>query len=315
VPELAEVEAYRRLAAERALERPIAAVVAPDAWYLKGGLTASELAPQLVGRRLVGTERLGKLLMLPTSDDGPVLGLRFGMSGRLVVDGMVGVPDLVYSSNRVEARWDRFALEFADGGRLSMRDPRRLGGVTLDPAVTRMGPDALTVTLGQLRRALAPGRRSLAATTTRAAGTSTSTSTSTSTGTGTSTSTGTGTSAGTSAGTTAPPDPASTKTSLKARLMDQSRLAGVGNLAADEILWRAGLDPTRPASSLTDADLRRLLRHLRATLRDFLERGGSHTGELMPERHPGGLCPKDGTPLRRATVATRTTWWCPAHQR
>jgi len=103
--------------------------------------------------------------------------------------------------------------------------------------------------------------------------------------------------------------------SLKGRLMDQSRVAGVGNLAADEILWRAGLDPTRPASSLSDGELRRLHRHLRSTLRDFIERGGSHTGELMPERHPGGLCPKDGTPLRRATVATRTTWWCPKHQR
>ncbi|MDQ1426816.1 MAG: formamidopyrimidine-DNA glycosylase [Acidimicrobiaceae bacterium] len=284
MPELAEVEAYRRLAEERALERPIAAVVAPDAWYLKGGLTASVLAPQLVGRRLVGTERLGKLLMLPTSDEGPVVGLRFGMSGRLVVDGLAGVADLVYSSHRVEARWDRFALEFSDGGRLAMRDPRRLGGVTLDPGLTRMGPDALTVTLGQLRHALAPGRRSPAAGATPAAPRTT-------------------------------PDLATSKTSLKARLMDQSRLAGVGNLAADEILWRAGLDPTRPASSLTDAELRRLLKHLRAALRDFLQRGGSHTGELMPERHPGGLCPKDGTPLRRATVATRTTWWCPAHQR
>ena len=38
---------------------------------------------------------------------------------------------------------------------------------------------------------------------------------------------------------------------LKARLLDQSRLAGVGNLIADEVLWRAGLAPARPASSLT----------------------------------------------------------------
>lgn len=102
--------------------------------------------------------------------------------------------------------------------------------------------------------------------------------------------------------------------SLKGRLMDQSRVAGVGNLAADEILWRAGLDPTRPASSLTEAELRRLHRNVRSTLRDLLARGGSHTGELMPQRHHGGHCPKDGTPLVRATVATRTTWWCPKHQ-
>lgn len=274
MPELAEVEAYRLLAEAHALGRPIAGVFAPDAWYLKGGLTAAELTPALVGRSLVATERRGKLLLVETSDNGPTLGLRFGMSGRLVVDGTVGVPDLVYASNRDNAAWDRFALEFADGGRMVMRDPRRLGGVTLDPGLARLGPDALTVTAAQLRTALNPPSRA-AARAARAAST----------------------------------------TALKARLMDQSRVAGVGNLAADEILWRAGLDPTRPASSLTDAELRRLLKHLRAALRDFLQRGGSHTGELMPERHPGGLCPKDGTPLRRATVATRTTWWCPAHQR
>ena len=278
MPELAEVEAYRRLADDRALERPIAAVAANDAWYLKGGLTADQLVPALVGRRLVGTDRRGKLLLLATSNDGPTLGLRFGMSGRLVVDGTIGVADLWYSSNRDDARWDRFAVEFEDGGRLAMRDPRRLGGVTLDPGLGRMGPDALTITLGQLRTALAPSRRGAEGDRTKG-------------------------------------PPFSPSPSLKARLLDQSRLAGVGNLAADEILWRAALDPTRPASSLREADLRRLHRHLRSTLADLLERGGSHTGELMPERHPGGLCPKDGTPLRRATVATRTTWWCPKHQR
>ena len=79
------------------------------------------------------------------------------MSGRLIVDGIAGMDDLWYSSNRDEARWDRFALDFVDGGRLVMSDPRRLGGVTLDPGLSRLGPDALTITLAQLRQALAPG--------------------------------------------------------------------------------------------------------------------------------------------------------------
>jgi formamidopyrimidine-DNA glycosylase len=276
MPELAEVEKYRLLAEDRALGRPIAAIDAPDAWYLKGGLTAPAATAALVGRRLLSAERRGKLLWLPTSEDGPALGLRFGMSGRLIVDGAAGIDDLWYSSNRDEPRWRRFAVEFADGGRLVMSDPRRLGGVTLDPGLGHLGPDALTITLAELRLALLPARARSTASASEA--------------------------------------PLTSRTSLKGRLMDQSRLAGVGNLAADEILWRAGLDPTRPAASLSDTELRRLHRHLRATLRDFLERGGSHTGQLQPARHPGGLCPKDGTPLVRATVATRTTWWCPKHQ-
>jgi formamidopyrimidine-DNA glycosylase len=260
VPELPEVDVYRRLAA-RVVGRQVSEVVAPDAWYLKRGLTAAAARAALEGRSITGVRRTGKVLLLETGGDGPVLGLRFGMSGRLVVDGTAAVDDLAYASNRELEAWDRFALRFADGGDLRMRDPRRLGGVELEPDEARLGPDALTVTPSVLARAL---------------------------------------------GTSAAP--------LKARLMDQARLAGVGNLAADEALWRAGLDPARPAGSLSPAELRRLHRHVRATMADLVARGGSHTGDLMVERRPGGVCPRDGTPLVRRTVGGRTTWSCPRHQ-
>lgn len=262
MPELPEVELYRRLA-ERALGRAIASVESPDDWYLKGGLTGRVASTALVGRTFVAARRRGKLLLLDCSgDDGPVLGLRFGMSGRLIVDGVAGVDDLLYSSNRELERWDRFVVRFGDGGSLRMRDPRRLGGVSLDPDEDRLGPDAATLTIGELRRALD--------------------------------------------GSHAP---------LKARLMDQSRVAGVGNLVADEALWRAGLDPARAAGSLDAAELRRLQRHVVATVDDFVRNGGSHTGVLLPHRVDGGRCPRDGTPLIRRTVGGRTTWSCPGHQR
>ena len=273
MPELPEVEAYRALG-ERVVGRRVAEVVAPDAWYLKRGLTAAALTAAIEGRRLTAVRRTGKLLMYDTDDDGPVLGLRFGMSGRLVVDGAAGVDSLLYSSDQAVPpaqgaaralarydRFDRFGLRFDNGGQLAIRDPRRLGGVELDPVEARLGPDALAIGPAALARALARSR--------------------------------------------AP---------LKARLLDQSRVAGVGNLAADEALWRAGLDPTRPSASLTPAELRRLHRHLRATMADLIARGGSHRGELMAERRPGGVCPRDGTPLLRRTVGGRTTWSCPRHQ-
>ncbi len=262
VPELAEVETYRRLA-EGVVGRVVAEVVAPDDWYLKRGLTAPVAIAALTGRTLTATRRTGKLLLLDTdSGAGPVLGLRCGMSGRLLVDGRAAVDNLMYASNRELEKWDRFALRFTapPGGELRMRDPRRLGGVELDPPEARLGPDALTVGAAALSRLL------------------------------------------------------ESDAPLKARLMDQSRLAGVGNVAADEALWRAGLDPARPARSLSPAERRRLHRHLRATMADLLARGGSHTGDLMPQRHPGGLCPKDGTALVRRTIGGRTTWSCPRHQ-
>jgi formamidopyrimidine-DNA glycosylase len=260
VPELVEVEEYRRLAT-RALRRPITAVDAPDAWFLKEGLDAAVLAAAVEGRAFTAARRIGKLLLLDTSDDGPTVGLRFGMTGRLLVDGVAGIDDLQYSSLRDEPAWDRVTFHLDGGGDLRIRDPRRLGAVVLEPDESRLGPDAATVTPAQLRRALS----------------------------------------GSSA-------------AVKARLMDQARLAGVGNLLADEMLWRAGLDPARPSASLTDAELRRLHRHLRATIDELTARGGSHTGDLMPERHPGGWCPRDGEPLDRKVVGGRSTWWCPRHQ-
>ena len=102
---------------------------------------------------------------------------------------------------------------------------------------------------------------------------------------------------------------------VKARLMDQHRLAGVGNLIADEVLWRASLAPDRRSGSLTPAEHRRLHRHLRRTLDDLIGRGGSHLGDLMSRAgRPGGRCPRDDAQLMRSTVGGRTSWWCPRHQ-
>jgi formamidopyrimidine-DNA glycosylase len=265
MPEMLEVEAYRRLAEKAALGRKISSINASDAWYLKRGLQAFMLEV-LLGGQFVAARRRGKLLLLGTElaggEEGPVLGLRFGMSGRLVVDGTAGVEELWYSYNGSHPKYERFGIAFADGGHLSVRDPRRLGGVEMSPTESRLGFDAAELTLGQLTQALSTSQ--------------------------------------------AP---------LKARLMDQAHVAGIGNLLADEVLWRAGLSPHRPARSLTSADLRRLHRHLRRALVEMAERGGSHTGDLMPERAAGGMCPRDGRPLRRDKVGGRTTWWCPAHQR
>lgn len=259
MPEMLEVEMYRRLAAGT-LHRPIVAVEAPDPWILKGGLEAPRVVDALEGRSFVDARRRGKLLLLDT--DGPTLGLRFGMTGVLEVDGVAAAEDWAYASSRKVPEWARLTVHFADGGHLLLRDARRLGGVELDPDEGRLGVDAATITQAQLRNVLA--------------------------------------------GSDAP---------LKARLMDQARLAGLGNLLTDEVLWRAGLDPARPASSLTPAELRRLHTHVRRTIAELGARGGSHTGDLQSSRVRGGHCPRDGAELLRRTVGGRTTYSCPAHQR
>jgi formamidopyrimidine-DNA glycosylase len=102
---------------------------------------------------------------------------------------------------------------------------------------------------------------------------------------------------------------------IKARLMNQAVIAGVGNLLADEILWQARLHPLRPAAELGSDELDTLYRATRAVVKRSVRRGGAHTGDLNPHRRPGGRCPRCGAELERARVGGRTTWWCPVEQR
>jgi formamidopyrimidine-DNA glycosylase len=260
VPELIEVEAYRR-AAEGLLGSPVVEVVAPDGWFVKGRHGPDELADTLVGTTFTAARRRGKLLVLD-ADSGRRLGLRFGMTGRLVVGDLAVIDRLLYSSGRDEPAWDRFALRLGDGRSARLQDPRRLGGVELDPDEAALGPDAATIdaaTLGPLLH-----------------------------------------------GSAAP---------LKARLMDQRRLAGLGNLLTDEVLWQARLSPRRTAGSLPAPEVAKLARTIVRTVARLDQRGGSHTGRLQPQRRRDGRCPRCRGPLRVEPVGGRTTYWCPTCQR
>jgi formamidopyrimidine-DNA glycosylase len=104
-------------------------------------------------------------------------------------------------------------------------------------------------------------------------------------------------------------------TPIKARIMDQSVIAGIGNLLADETLWQARIDPRRLAADLSESELDELRRAMRAAVRLALQRGGAHTGKLIQNRTRQGRCPRCGTPLSRARIGGRTTYWCPHDQR
>jgi formamidopyrimidine-DNA glycosylase len=117
-------------------------------------------------------------------------------------------------------------------------------------------------------------------------------------------------------------------TSLKAALLDQRTLAGMGNIYVDEALWRARLNPLRPADSLEAAELRRLHRGIRAALEHGLARQGSTLRDYrLPDGSGGSMqnefrvygrrddpCDRCGTPIARTRVAGRTTWLCPTCQ-
>ena len=112
---------------------------------------------------------------------------------------------------------------------------------------------------------------------------------------------------------------------VKAVLLDQRVVAGLGNIYADEALWRARLNPLRPAESLTRDEAGRLHRAIRAALRTGIARQGATLRDYArPEGSAGSMqtefrvygrdgepCPRCGTPIAKARVAGRGTWYCP----
>jgi formamidopyrimidine-DNA glycosylase len=271
MPELPEVESARLVIERTALRRRIAEVDDSDTYVCRPH-EPGEIRAALVGRRLTAVHRRGKSMWCETSgvgrirQPGPVLGIHLGMSGKIVfadprgreVDG-----GDYWQRGRAQGdhRFERFRLDFADGTRVMLIDPRRLGRVRLDPPVEALGPDARDITPAQFRALIARG--------------------------------------------TAP---------VKARLLDQDAIAGVGNLLADQALWAAKINPARPVDELSRPQIDRLGRAVRAAVELAVDGGGVHTLPMIPARAPDGTCPRCGAPMRRGTVGGRTTWWCSREQ-
>lgn len=104
------------------------------------------------------------------------------------------------------------------------------------------------------------------------------------------------------------------RSAVKARLLNQSVLAGVGNLLADETLWQARVSPAARADELDGPVLDALHEALRSALAKAIAEGGVHTGEVIEHRRPGGTCPRCGAGMVHGTVGGRSTWWCGREQ-
>jgi formamidopyrimidine-DNA glycosylase len=104
---------------------------------------------------------------------------------------------------------------------------------------------------------------------------------------------------------------------LKAALMNQRLLAGIGNELSDEILWHARLDPSRPVSSLDDGERKALHRDMQRVIRESNRRGHiprkrSWISSQRGRRDPS--CPRCRGEVRRSRIAGRTAYWCPRCQ-
>jgi formamidopyrimidine-DNA glycosylase len=114
------------------------------------------------------------------------------------------------------------------------------------------------------------------------------------------------------------------KRAVKDVLMDQTVLAGVGNIQATEALWKAGIHPSRPASSLTEAECARLMKGIHWTLKRTLEMNkgdkisyveeGEVDNPFLIYARSGEPCPKCGRTLEKIVIGGRTSAFCPKCQ-
>jgi formamidopyrimidine-DNA glycosylase len=262
MPELPDVENFRRYLERHVRGKKIEAVEVRSAKVLKG-ISGAKLGRRLEGRSFERTRRHGKHLFAAL-DDGGSLGFHFGLTGCFA-----------FFREGEDPKHERVRFDYHAGEHLAFVDQRMFGRIEwVDDADAyirkkRLGADALTV-----------DEKSFLARLERKRG------------------------------------------ALKAVLMDQSVVAGVGNVYSDEILFQAKLHPKTPAESFDAQALKRLYRTMRRVLETAIEKGaGAEDLErrvpkrwLLPHRSKGAACPVCGGKVAALKLQGRTAYYCPACQ-
>jgi formamidopyrimidine-DNA glycosylase len=260
MPELPDVETYKRYFDRTALHKTVAGVRVGDERILRG-ISAQSIRRKLKGRRLDSTRRHGKHLLVGLDENG-WLTFHFGMTGRF----------RYFKDADQDPKYDRLRLDFDNGHHLAFECKRMLGRVGMaDDAdgfikQRRLGPDALQLDQERFRE-LMSGRRG----------------------------------------------------SIKAALMDQTLIAGIGNIYSDEMLFLAKINPKLSVNALGDRRLSSLYRAMRKVLQTAIKEGaGSEEfserlprSYLLHSRKEGATCPRCGGRIRSTKAAGRTAYYCP----
>ncbi len=260
LPELPDVEVFRRYLEGSALDQTVAAVeVRAD---IVRGLPAARFRARLKGRRFLSTARHGKYLFVKL-DDGSWLVLHFGMTGYLQYA----------RTDEPPPEHTRVLFTFSNGHRLAFVLQRKLGRAAITDNIESfikeqgLGPDVLGggFDLRAFRQAL--GRRG----------------------------------------------------SIKSALMNQKRMAGIGNIYADEILFRAKLHPAAKMGNLDDEQLGAVFHVVKEVLRAAIDAGADPARMpedfLLPHREEGARCPACGGQIARTKISGRTAYFCPKCQK
>jgi len=289
VPELPEVEGFARYFAQHALSQRIARVDVRDERIL--GVRKEALSRALRGRTFTRVHRHGKHLF---ADAGSIwLHLHFGMTGDL---GYYRTPERHPSSRRHPSsviRDEGQHVASDDGSRMTDDGSPRFARVIFDfdggghlafEDMRLFGVVDLTPTPKAYveEHGLGPDPLWITLTQFRAL-------------------------------------LAKRRGAIKALLLSQDIIAGIGNLYADEIVFATGIHPRRPVDRLKDDEVRAVYNAMRRILREVI-RVRAKDGDwpqryLTMHREEGECCPKCGGTIRRTVVMSRTTYFCAKHQR
>jgi formamidopyrimidine-DNA glycosylase len=255
MPELPDVEIFKRYLNRTSLHQRIAGVDVRNAYVLKD-VSARELMRQLKRRRFESSHRHGKHLFVRAGQN-LWLRLHFGMTGALsyLKRGEQAPPH------------SRVLFRFEKDRCLAFDDPRQFGEIGLLRDVdeflrTRsLGPDALNISFSKFKDIFEKRRGA-----------------------------------------------------VKAILLNQKLIAGIGNLYADEILFRVRIHPATQVSDLEEKIVAKLFRATRSVLKTAIEAKADTDclpkSWLLPHRGKAGKCPRCGHSLKSATIGGRTTWFC-----
>ncbi len=294
MPELPEVEVVRRGLADHVLGRTIAAVeVAHPRSVRRHAEGGDDFAARLAGRTITGARRRGKYLWLDLDGDEALLA-HLGMSGQM----------LVADSHRPDEKHLRIRVRFADDGpELRFVDQRTFGGLSVHPLVPAAGGSVDVASAGKSTSAgLLPAPVAHIA--------------------------------------RDPMDPAfdldaavagirRRRTGLKRALLDQTVVSGIGNIYADEALWRARLHWARPTEMITRKQGREVLAAAAEVMDAALAAGGTSFDALYVNVNGASgyfdrsldaygqadrPCRRCGTPIRRDAFMNRSSFSCPRCQ-
>lgn len=262
MPELPDVEVFRRTVESAGLNRKVETVHLPDGAELLVDTTPRTIRRHLMGHKLTDTHRHGKHLFLRIGSSEGWLRLHFGMTGFVTV-----------SDSRQLVDYPKLRLDFEGGSSLVYTSRRKLEAIGLVQDLDRfkeeeeLGTDALDESFSRQRFAACIRKH---------------------------------------------------RSAIKSALMNQSIIAGLGNVYSDEILFQAGVHPRVRADKLDPDRVARAYDQMHRVLDVAIDAeadpGRIPDGFLLGHRSAGETCPLCGGKISKIEVSGRPGYYCPSHQ-